>query len=410
MATSIVLVLASLLLAGLFFHPRLVRAPFWQATVTPLASIIGSGFLVAGPILAYTAGSLAWLAMLGLCAAGYLFGAAIRHNIRYVEPEVFAKPAALTTGLERASELALSFAYFISVAYYLNLFAAFGLRIEQVVDPFWIRVAATTAIAGVGTIGAVGGLSGLERLEIGAVGLKLCVIGGLFAALGLASFAAATHGTIGWHAASQVGGTREITTLLGLVILVQGFETSRYLGAKYDAEVRVRTMRWAQWIATGIYLVFMLLITGYFGGGLPPEGGETAILDMLRPVGAAVAPMVIVIALASQLSAAVADMNGAGGLLAEVSGKRLPVRLGNLLTALTAIAITWSANIYEIITYASKAFVAYYALQSCQAALSAWRQGRVGRSDDNPGRQRGGHGPGHQYRRGFPGVHRDRRR
>jgi hypothetical protein len=58
-AMNIVLVVASLLFAGLFFHPRLLMAPLWHATVTPLALIIGSEFLVAGPILAHAAGTLA---------------------------------------------------------------------------------------------------------------------------------------------------------------------------------------------------------------------------------------------------------------------------------------------------------------------------------------------------------------
>lgn len=50
--------------AGLvLLQPRLMHAPAWRATITPLASIIGSGFLVAGPILAHAAGNLAWLAM-----------------------------------------------------------------------------------------------------------------------------------------------------------------------------------------------------------------------------------------------------------------------------------------------------------------------------------------------------------
>jgi hypothetical protein len=163
-----------------------------------------------------------------------------------------------------------------------------------------------------------------------------------------------------------------------LVILVQGFETSRYLGSAYSPAERVKTMRWAQWISTAIYLVFILLITQYFSDDLPNEGGETAIIDMLKPIGAALAPMLIIAALASQSSAAIADMNGAGGLLSESSGKRLSVNLGNLATALVAIAITWVADIYEIITYASKAFVAYYALQCLQAAVSAAHKRQFG--------------------------------
>ncbi len=371
--SNIALLVAIPVFALLLFWPRLLRAQWWQATVTPLASIIGSGFLVAGPILAHTAGHWAALAMLALCAVGYLFGAAIRHNILHIEREFAGNPGVTVRALERASEVALSLAYFVSVAYYLNLFAAFGLRLVDIVDPFWIRVASTVVIGIVGTVGALGGLDALERLTIGAVSLKLTLIGALLVALVVATAMALHGGTYTWPTLAHERGSHELRILLGLVILVQGFETSRYLGSAYDAPTRVKTMRWAQWLSTAIYLGFMLLITHYFSGELPPMGGETGIIDMLAPLGALVMPVIVVMALASQLSAAVADTSGAGGLIAEATGKRIPVNLGHLATALVAIAITWSADIYQIITYASQAFVAYYALQSMQAALSAWR-------------------------------------
>jgi len=95
---------------------------------------------------------------------------------------------------------------------------------------------------------------------------------------------------------------------------------------------------------------------------------------MLAPLGVAVAPLIIVAALASQLSAAVADMNGAGGLIADATVRRLPARAGYAVTAAVAIAITWTANIYEIIVYASKAFVLYYGLQCSLATLIAVRR------------------------------------
>jgi len=377
-AANAILILGSLLFAGVFFYPRLLGSRLWRATVTPLASIVGSGFLVSGPVLAHAAGNFAWLAMLGLCAIAYLFGAAIRFNIFHVEPGLADGPSRIEAGLERASNLALSLAYFVSVAYYLNLFASFGLRLGDVIDPYWTRVVATAVIAGIGILGGLGGLRSLERLEVGAVGLKLSLIGALFVALAFASVVKLDAGTFAWVPPEHTHGIHEVFILLGLVILVQGFETSRYLGDEYDAKTRARTMRWAQWIATGIYLVFMLLVTSYFTDGLPEQGGETAIIDMLKPVGTAVAPLIICVALASQLSAAIADMNGAGGLLSESTQKRLRVNAGNLVTALMAIAITWAADIFEIITYASKAFVIYYALQSSQAAIAAWGRGRYG--------------------------------
>lgn len=375
MNSNMGLVLVSALAACLFFYPRVLHSRPWRATVTPLASIIGSGFLVVGPILASTFGHAAWMAMLALCAIGYLYGAVIRHNIRYVEPRLGTLPK---TGVlvERASDFTLSLAYFVSVAYYLNLFAAFGLRIFGVESRLAIQVVATVAIAGAGLLGLTGGLRALERFEVGAVGLKLSVISGLIVVL--VFLAAGAHGASPFVEVPQ--GFASIQVLLGLVILVQGFETSRYLGHEYDGATRIRTMRHAQWISSVIYVVFVLLVTFLFHESLPMTGGETAIIDMLRPVGGAVAPLLIVAALASQSSAAVADMNGAGGLLSETTKSRLSVNAGNLATALVAIGITWSANIYEIIAYASKAFLGYYALQSVQAVRSSIEHRQFGRA------------------------------
>lgn len=379
-APSIALVVAALGFLLLFLRPRLLRSQSWQATVTPLASIIGSGFLVAGPILAHAAGRWAALAMLGLCAIAYLFGSAIRHNIMNVEPELAHQPSALILRLERASDFALALAYFVSVAYYLNLFAAFGLRLGHIVDPFWIRVAATCVITIIGFVGLRGGLDALERMTIGAVSLKLALIGALLTGLLVESVVDLHAGTLEWPVVQQKGGAREFAILLGLVILVQGFETSRYLGSTYDAETRVRTMRWAQWLSTAIYLSFVLLITRYFNADLPDLGGETAIIDMLAPLSVLVMPLIVIMALASQFSAAVADTSGAGGLISESTRKRVSVNLGYVMTALAAIGISWFADLFQIITYASQAFVVYYALQSLQAALSAWRLGRKWRA------------------------------
>jgi hypothetical protein len=379
MLIALALVLATLVCAVIMFRPRVLRSRSWRATVTPLASIIGSGFLVAGPILGATVGSLTWAAMAFLCAVAYLFGSAIRYNILQVEPLLADGAPRAVRGLERLSELALSLAYFVSVAYYLNLFAAFGLRLFDIVDPAIERLVATVVIGAIGVVGAVGGLRALERVELGAVNLKLAVIGGVCAALAAAAAVALRAGHWQWSGLAPHVDEGSLRTVLGLVILVQGFETSRFLGEEYRPEMRVRTMRHAQWIATGIYMVFILLVTRLLTGELSATGGETQIVDLLRPLTPLAASMIIIAALASQSSAAVADMNGAGGLLSETFGSRFTVRMGNLLTALVAIAITWSANIYEIITYATRAFVLYYALQCVQATLAAHRRGQRGR-------------------------------
>ncbi|MCB1590794.1 MAG: hypothetical protein KDI56_17905, partial [Xanthomonadales bacterium] len=311
----------------------------------------------------------------GLCVAAWIYGAALRHNIRYVEPQLESGPAPLRI-IEQLSDLALAFAYFVSVAYYLNLFAAFGLRLGGVVDPFWIRVTATTVIAALGLLGATRGLRGMEHLEVLAVGLKLAAIGGLLAALALVNGSDLAAGQWQWSIAAELEGFEQWRVVMGLLILVQGFETSRYLGSSYSAELRISSMRHAQLIAAAIYLLFLLGVTAYFTPGLEAQGGETAIIDLLTPLGAAVAPVLIVAALASQLSAATADMNGASGLVAESTRQRVPVAWGNAATAAIAIVITWWANLFQIIAIASQVFVAYYALQSLQATRSCWQMGR----------------------------------
>mgnify|MGYP000051836171 CR=1 FL=1 len=367
---DVALVIGSLLGAVVLFQPRLVRSAGWRATVTPLASIIGSGFLVSGPILAHASGRWAWAAMLGLCAIGYLYGSVIRHNIINVEPELVGKNKGRVIVLERLSGLALVLAYFISVAFYLTLFSAFALRAGNVIDPFWIKLLTSSVLVILGLLGFFRGLRALEKIEEYSVGFKLAVISGLIAALFAVSAVALGAGKFSWPELAHQRDWREMRILLGLVILVQGFETSRYLGRAYDAETRVKTMRVAQWISTVIYLAFIVLATRYFTGVLPGTGGETAIIDLLRPVGFLVAPLLIGAAMASQLSAAVADMNGSAGLLAEFSSARFNPRMGYGLAAIAAIIIVWTVDIFGIITFASKAFLLYYGLQSLQAVIA----------------------------------------
>jgi len=366
---------ATLLGLTVLLQPRLVRLPLWRATVTPLASIIGSGFLVAAPILSYTAGHWAWLAMLGLCAAGYLFGTAIRYNIRHAEPLLEREPSQPIVSLERWSEAALAFAYFVSVAFYLNLLAAFALRIGNVVDPQAIRAVASAVIVALGTVGVWRGFGALEQIETIAVGIKLSVIAGLLAALGMAVAAQLRDGGLVLASMPSVGGAHEVRVLLGLVILVQGFETSRYLGSEYDAETRIKTMRLAQVLASAIYVGFVLLVTPFSDGALPAAGGETHILDTVARMSSFVGSFIVVAALASQLSAAVADLSGSGGLLGNAFRGRVSMRVGLSLTALAALALTWLADIYEIISYASRAFALYYGLQCLLAAYLSTKHG-----------------------------------
>ncbi|MBX3593582.1 hypothetical protein [Sphingomonas sp.] len=383
MIGDIILIVAAIGIALVTLNPRLLRSAMWRATVTPLASIIGSGFLVAGPILGHAAGHWAFLGMAGLCAVSWVFGLAIRENIRRAEPMLADNESNIVDWMDWAASLALAFAYFVSVAYYLDLLSAFALKGLGIVDADIGRILTTAIIATLGVLGLFGGLRWLEHVELGSVGVKLALIGGIIAALLWTDASHLAAGTLDLTKTANVDGFESVRILLGLVILVQGFETSRYLGDSYDRETRVRTMRNAQLIAFGIYIAFIGLLTPWLDGRLPPQGGETHIIELLRPVGAFIPAFVIGAALMSQLSAAVADMNGGSGLLHGAAPKRVPVGIAYVVCAVASIAIVWSTDIFGVIVWASKAFVLYYGIQAVTAitveivARDTTRWGRV---------------------------------
>jgi len=347
--------------------PRLQKIPTWRAMTTPLASIIGSGFLVLGPILDASYGKYAPVAMAALCIGAYLFGAAIRYNI-----SVSHKNHKIIDGLETAASWALGFAYVISVAYYLNLFGAFGVSLTAADGPANAKLLTTAIFIIILTVGWRRGFKALEGMEYVSVTLKLAIISGLLVGLSAYFYSKATTGTLIENPATQTGWAA-ITLAFGLIVTVQGFETSRYLGADYDAATRIRSMQWAQWLSSAIYMVYIVMLAYVFKVGQVVLS-ETAIIDMMRFVAPILPVLLVAAALAAQFSAAVADTSGAGGLVYELTKSLISPRMAYAILASLGVALTWTANIFEIISYASRAFALYYMLQSAIAALNAWRQ------------------------------------
>ena len=352
--------------------PRVRKAQAWRATVTPLASIIGSGFLVLGPILSHSYGKYAPLVMLLLCAAAYAFGSAIRFNISNMDSHPSRSPAERRT--ERFASWALAFAYCISVAYYLNLFGAFAVKMTPFNSPAIAKGVTSAALILILAVGWMRGFSAMERMEQVTVSLKLAIIAGLLAGLSLFFIGQAGQGGLVFAAPSETGWAG-ITLAFGLIITVQGFETSRYLGEEYKAPLRIRSMRYAQWLSTAIYMAYVLLLTFAFDAKSVPLT-ETAIVDMMKIVSVVLPALLVVAALSAQFSAAIADTSGAGGLVEELSKGRIPTRGAYLILVLIGLGLTWFSHIFEIISFASKAFAYYYALQCGIAAFGAFREAK----------------------------------
>jgi hypothetical protein len=242
----------------LLLSPRLQKSRPWLATTTPLASIIGSGFLVLGPILDAAYGQLAPVVMAALCIGAYLYGSAIRYNIAFIDAQT-NPDGMFVSGLEVIASWSLSFAYIISVAYYLNLFGAFGVSLTAVNDPFHAKLLTTAIFIVIATVGWTRGFKMLEQMEYVSVTAKLAIIAGLLIGLAAFFFAKAVDGQLVANAPEQTGWSG-IALAFGLIVTVQGFETSRYLGAEYDGETRIRSMKWAQWTSSAIYMVYILLL------------------------------------------------------------------------------------------------------------------------------------------------------
>jgi hypothetical protein len=172
---------------------------------------------------------------------------------------------------------------------------------------------------------------------------------------------------------ATVMGWQGVALIAGLLVTVQGFETSRYLGDEYLPLTRIRSMQWAQWISTAIYIIYIAFLSYVF---IPEnlELSETAIIDLMVIVAPVLPILLIVAAISAQFSAAVADTGGSGGLISELTKGRIPPRNGYALLVIIGLILTWVMSVFEIISYASRAFAFYYALQAFIAAKGSYSQ------------------------------------
>lgn len=360
--------------ALLLFWPHLANSVRWRATVTPLASIIGSGFLILGPILVERFGGYAILAMAMLCAAGYAFGAAIRFNIARLASD--QADGAWTSQSERVASWVLAFAYIVSVAYYLNLLGAFSARLFDQPPDNLAQIITSCVYAVILSAGLSKGFGLLEWLEKLSVSIKLAIVAALIA--GLAVYAGQAE--IGAGKAIEPLGFGALQMLFGLIVTVQGFETSRYLGNEYSPAERQTSMRLAQVISALIYLAYVGLLSIAFKN-TTFVASETAIIDLMLGVSAILGPLLIIAALSSQFSAAIADTEGSGGLVEELTHGKMSAKGGYLVLVSVGLVLTWAADVFLIISYASRAFALYYGMQ---AGLAFARARAMGARDGKP--------------------------
>ncbi len=366
----LVVIAASVLLFML--HPRLTKSKSWQATLTPLSSIIGSGFLIIAPLLASVVGSYSPLAVTGIVVLAYVIGGVIRFNITHTEPLLHDKKAhPVIYKIDLFANTALSFAYVTAVAFYLSLLSSFLLIYIGFVDsPSLERSLTTIIIVFIATAGFMRGLGGLEKLEAYSMSLQLSIVAALLIGIFVYDYNFMQSERLLIFDVQDRSWIIKVYMLFGILLVVQGFETSRFLGEKYSAEIRVQTMRRAQLISGALYVVSVIALMPIVQH-LNLANIQIAEIVSATGLAATVLPlMLIVAAIMSQFSAAVADTVGAGCLVSESSSGKLSTNKCYLVVSLFAIILIWTANLLEIISFASRAFALYYLLQ-CVVALIA---------------------------------------
>lgn len=361
------LVLIAVTAAVIMLRPAIRDAEYWRATVTPLASIIGSGFLVVAPLLASIVGAWSVLCIILIVLLSIWIGSALRFNILHDSGP--APGGKLEQAIETFSDLALALAYVISVTFYVRLMSGFILDGVDAYTGFNADILASLVLVLIGVYGWRRGLFGLERLEEFSVTIKLAVIVSLL--LGLI-FYDVNHGyPLAEFSSPETGVWEGARKLAGLLLIVQGFETSKYLASAYGRKLRAQSMKLAQVLAGIIYIAFVALALPLMGSFTQLAPTETAIIGVSANITLILPLMLILAATMSQFSAAIADIIGAGGVVEDVGRNRVRAQLCYPVIALLAIALMWSSHIFEIVTFASRAFAFYYFLQTLQAVLLA---------------------------------------
>lgn len=362
---------AMLVVLGVLYSPVVRKARLWTITVTPLASIIGSGFLIIAPLLYHNFGNLAVPAIILINVFALSVGAAIRNNIAHFDERQseWVERYALLGLIERGSNIALAVSYVISIAFYVTLLSAFSLETLSRHNPLAVKIVTTVVLGLIGGIGFFKGLHGLEALEKIAVNVKMSIIGGLLLVLLLFNLDGGNNGVA---LTTPLLSLTSFQLLGGMLLITQGFETTKYLGGFYEVKPRIDAMLLAQCIAMVVYILFVWWVAPLVIN--VEANSETAIIAVVARLAVALGLALSIGAIFSQFSAAVADTVGTGGIIQEETRGRFAVRKTYLFVAIAAIILNWVFDIFSVLALASRAFAAYYGLQCMIATMVVWHQ------------------------------------
>ncbi len=160
--------------------------------------------------------------------------------------------------------------------------------------------------------------------------------------------------------------------MLGLFAMVQGFEASRYIGARFSGELRISTMRWAQVISTFVFVALIGLVLLTFSQ-FRPDPDATAIFVVSEQVSPYLPWLILLAAIGSQLSAITNATASRSALLIEATRQSVPRKFTFPILLVPAIMIVVFTDVTAAVAIASRVFAVYFVLQSIIAVMLARR-------------------------------------
>ena len=353
------------------YRPKIQQSERYQSMVVPLANIMDVGFLVLSPIIIVLVGYEAPLYMLGICLAAMVTGFVISYNIRHYEPLV-GTPDRLHS-VAAAANWSLFGASMVNIAYYVQLLMTLVLLPLDVYTDGRVTFTSVVLLVVVIVAGYRGHLPLLNRLGDRTTAFNLAALGAVLAAFAAYNVLEALDGRWDFPSYDPAVGTDDLRKLLGLFAMVQGFEASRYIGERFSGEVRISTMRWAQVIATSVFVALIAVVL-LPAGQILPAPDATAIFVVSKEVSPYLPWLILVAAIGSQLSAITNATSSRSDLLMEATRQTVSRKYTFPILLVPAIMIVEFTDVTQAVAIASRVFALYFVLQAVIAVILAQRK------------------------------------
>jgi len=357
-------------LAWTLYRPRVQQSDRYQALVVPLANIMDVGFLVLSPIIVVLVGYSAPLFMLGVCGIAMAAGLAISYNIRHYEPLIGTGDP--TEAVALWANWSLLGASIVNIGYYTMLLMTLILLPLELYNDDRVITTSVILLIVIMVVGYRGHLPKLDRLGERTTAFNISALVAVLVAFAVYNVGEAIDGNWSLPTYEPNIDSDAYRQILGLFAMVQGFEASRYLGARFSGEVRVSTMRWAQVIATAVFVSLIALVLLPFGQ-FRPAPDATAIFVVSREVSPYLPWLILLAAVGSQLSAIINATSSRSDLLLETTRESIERRYTFPVLLVPAVMIVIFIDVVGAVAVASRVFALFFLLQAVIAVMIAFR-------------------------------------